>query len=375
MKILITGSHFTPAEATIAELLKQPDMDIVYVGRKFTLEGDKSQSVESQVLPKMGIKFISIITGRLQRSFTVHTIPSLLKIPIGILQSFFIIWKEQPDVVLSFGGYVAVPVVISSWFFSIPIILHEQTLVSGLANSISANFADKIAISFKENKEFKNKKTVLTGNPLRAEIFTDKEQIDTDLNEMVCLAKKENLPLILITGGNQGSHTINKTIAASLNDLNKIACVIHQTGDSSFRDFDHLSEQKNNLKYPDRYLPVKWIDGKSMGAILRKLDLVISRAGMNTLLELAYFGVPTLVIPLPYLYKNEQYVNAKYFEKLGLTRILTQNNFDEKSLLENIKIMLKNINKLKEDAKEAKKIVIVDAAKRLSLETMLLKNT
>ncbi len=372
MKILITGSHFTPAEATIEELLKQPDMKIIYVGRKFTLEGDKSQSVESQVLPKMGIKFIQIITGRLQRSFTIHTIPSILKIPIGILQSFFIIWKEKPDVVLSFGGYVAVPVVISSWLFSIPIILHEQTLVSGLANSICAYFADKIAISFAENKNFSETKTVLTGNPLRKEIFTDKEQMNADLNGIVHLAKKENLPLILITGGNQGSHIINKTISTSLNELNKIACVIHQTGDSKFKDFDNLSEQKNNLKNPERYLPVKWIDGKSMGAILRKVDLVISRAGMNTLLELAYFGIPTLVIPLPYLYKNEQNVNAKYFEKLGLSKILTQNELNEKNILENIKIMIRNIDQLKEKAKEAKKVVMVDAAKRLALETVLL---
>lgn len=373
MKILITGSHFTPAQATIEELRKQPDIKTVYIGRKFTLEGDKSQSVESQVLPKMGIKFISIITGRLQRSFTIHTIPSLLKIPFGILQSFFIIWKEQPDVVLSFGGYVAVPVVISAWLFSIPIILHEQTLVSGLANTISANFANKIAISFKENTQFNKEKLILTGNPLREEIFADKELMDTDLKEMVHLARKAKLPLILITGGNQGSHTVNKSVANALESLNKIAFIIHQTGDSKYNDFKYLSEQRNNLKYPERYLPVKWIEGRSMGALLKQVDLVVSRAGMNTLLELAYFGIPTLVIPLPYLYKNEQLVNAKYFEKLGLTKVLVQGELNERSLLVNIKTMLKDIDKLKENTKEAKKVVIVDAAKRLALETLLLK--
>ncbi|MDO8638890.1 MAG: UDP-N-acetylglucosamine--N-acetylmuramyl-(pentapeptide) pyrophosphoryl-undecaprenol N-acetylglucosamine transferase [Candidatus Daviesbacteria bacterium] len=373
MKILITGSHFTPAQATIEELQKHLDIEIVYVGRKFTLEGDKTQSVESQVLPEMGIRFIPIITGRLQRFFTIHTIPSLFKIPFGIVQSFFIVWNEHPDVVLSFGGYVAVPVVISSWLFSIPIILHEQTLVSGLANSISAIFADKIAVSFEENKEFNKNKTVLTGNPLRKEIFADEKLMNIDLQGIINVSKKENLPLILITGGNQGSHAINKTILESFEALNKIVCVIHQTGDSNFNDFEKLSEEKNNLKNPEKYLALKWIDGRNMGAILRKVDLVISRAGMNTLLELAYFGVPTLVIPLPYLYKNEQNVNAKFFEKMGLTTILSQNNLNENNLMEKIKIMLKNIDKLKESAIGAKKVVIIDAAKRLALETLLQK--
>ena len=372
MKILITGSHFTPAQATIEKLQNYPEVEIVYIGRRFTLEGDRSLSVESQVLPRMGIKFIPIITGRLQRSLTVHTIPSLFKIPIGIVQSFFIVWKEKPDVILSFGGYVAVPVVISAWLLSVPIILHEQTLVSGLANSISANFADKIAVSFTENKQFNEEKVILTGNPLRKEILADIKQISSDFREIFEVVKKENFPLVLITGGNQGSHAINKTVFESLEALNKIACVIHQTGDSNFNDFEKLTKKRSDLKNPERYLPVKWIDGKNMGAILTKVDFCVSRAGINTLLELAYLKVPSLVIPLPYLYKNEQNVNAKYFEKLGLVSIISQNSLNEKNLVENIKNMLSNIDKLKKQAEAAKSVVIIDAADRLALETFLL---
>src|SRR3990167_5082544 len=158
MKILVTGAHFTTAVAVIEELKNLPagrqeqkDIDIVYVGRKTTREGDSSHSVESQVLPQLGVKFISIITGRLQRAFTIYTFSSLLKIPIGFLQSFFILLKEKPDVILSFGGYVAVPLVIAGWLLSIPIIIHEQTLVSGLANTISSFFADKVAVSFEND--------------------------------------------------------------------------------------------------------------------------------------------------------------------------------------------------------------------------------
>src|SRR5437868_379316 len=119
MKILVTGAHFTPAVATIEQLKKYPDISIVYVGRKTTQEGDSSPSAESKILPTLGIKYIPITTGRLQRSFTIYTIPSLLKIPIGFIQAFYLILKEKPTVILSFGGYVALPLVFVGWLFSI----------------------------------------------------------------------------------------------------------------------------------------------------------------------------------------------------------------------------------------------------------------
>lgn len=368
MKILVTGAHFTTAVAVIEELKKQKDIKIVYVGRKTTREGDSSPSVESKVLPEMGVKFIPIITGRLQRAFTIYTIPSLLKIPIGFIQAFFILLKEKPDVILSFGGYVAVPQVLAGWLLSIPIIIHEQTLISGLANTISSFFADKIAVSFESNLTFKDGKTILTGNPLRKEILNStKEDLSNEYKSVFNIAKKDGLPVILVTGGNQGSHAINVAVEDCLNDLLKIAFVIHQTGDSKFQDFERLQIRKN-----DRYVASKFIY-KEMAYILKNVDLVVSRAGINTLSELAYLGTPTLVIPVPYLYKDEQNENAKYFEKLGLTKILPQKNLNGKNLLENIKNMIKNIDELKNKAKGAKGIIIPDAAKRLALETILLK--
>src|SRR3989344_6300272 len=100
IKVLLTGAHFTPAVAVAEELKKYPNVKLVYVGRKTTLEGDKTTSIESKVLPSLGVRFIPIITGRLQREFTIYTIPSLLKIPIGILQALYIILRERPDLVL-----------------------------------------------------------------------------------------------------------------------------------------------------------------------------------------------------------------------------------------------------------------------------------
>lgn len=373
MKILITGSHFTPAQAVIEELKKNVDCQITYVGRKYTMEGDRSLSAESQILPKLGVKFVPIITGRLQKTLTVYTLPSLLKIPVGFLQSFYILLKERPDAVLSFGGYVSVPMIISAWMLSIPIILHEQTLVSGLASQIGAVMADKIAVSFLENEFSKNRKVVLTGNPIRHQILEPNDgKMSDDISEIIDLYHKEKLLLVLIICGNQGSHLINRTVSEILEKLTEISCVIHQTGDSKFKDFETAQKQRETLEFVSRYLPVKWVTGDDMGKILQNADLVISRGGINTLLELAYSGTPALVIPIPYIYKDEQNVNARFFQKTGLAAILPQENLNAENLLQCIKKMVKNLSLLKKDAQKAKQLVIPDAAKRLALETILL---
>lgn len=367
MKVLITGAHFTPAVAVIEQLKKYPNINIVYVGRKTTQEGDSSPSQESQIIPGMGVKFIPIITGRLQRSFTFYTIPSLLKIPLGFLQALYIILTEKPEVILSFGGYVAVPVVFAAWLFSIPILVHEQTLVSGLANRISAIFADRIALSFKKN--IANEKIMVTGSPMREMI----KKIENKLGEatqIFKLAKKEKLPVILVTGGNQGSHVINKTVENCLDKLTKMACIIHVTGDNKFKDFERL---RDGEKIRGRYLVKKWI-GKEYAAILRKIDLVVSRSGINTLTELAYLGKPALVIPLEPLYKDEQNKNANYFQNLGLVKILPQTKLSEGSLLENIKTMLKHLDTWNKQAAKSRGAIAYDGARRLALEALILLN-
>lgn len=366
MKILITGTHFTPAVAVIEELKKMGDVNIVYVGRKNTLEGDSACSIESQVLPSLGVKFAPIIAGRLQRSFTLYTIPSLLKIPVGFIQALYIILSEKPDIILSFGGYLAVPVVFWGWLWSIPIIIHEQTLVSGLANKISALFADKVCLSFAKNPLTSKENVILTGNPIRKEITQPKDNLEKEYKSIFNTAKEKNLPVILITGGNQGSHVLNLAVEKVLDKLTKIALIIHATGDNKFHDFDRLEKMQNEY-----YLVRKWINDE-WGAVLAKIDLAVSRAGANTLSELAYLGKPTLVIPIPYLYQDEQNKNAAYFKKLGLVRILPQHELSPESLLFEIATMLKNLAPLTTAAKNAKTAVITGAAKRIALETMLL---
>lgn len=376
MKILITGTHFTPAVAVINELKKRKDMEIVYVGRGTTQEGDPTPSQESGEIPKLGVKFISIIAGRLQRSLTFYTIPSLLKLPIGFIQAFYIVLREKPDVILSFGGYIGIPVVFTGYLLSIPIIIHEQTLVSGLANKLSSLFADKIAVSFETDKLFKDKKTVLTGNPIRDEVLHPGVKLPSEYQDIFTVSRKEKLPLILIMGGNQGSHTINIALERILNQLKKISCLIHVTGESKYYDFERLIKLQD-----ERYLVKKWI-GKEYGAILKKVDLIICRAGINTLTEIAYMDKPALVIPIPYLYQDEQNKNAKYFANLGLARILPQTKLSGKSLLRHIQDCFNDLNlsrvksrdQWSKNMQRGERLNIPDAAKNLALETILLSH-
>ncbi len=378
MKILITGSHFTPAQATAEELQKIHNSEIVYIGRKHTIEGDSTLSQESQIFPKIGVKFIPIVAGRVRRIPDFQTFASLLKIPIGFIQSFYYLIKESPDVVLSFGGYVGVPVVFSAWLLNIPVIVHEQTLVSGLANRISNFFADKIAVSFNQGYSFDSDKTILTGNPIRKELLENaknsKLQISgaEKIGGILSLAKKNHLLVIYVTGGNQGSHVVNMAVSEILADLTDKFFVIHQTGDSNFRDFEKLVKEKDQFKNPQRYFVKKWFDVDDVSLILKNSDLVVSRAGVNTLFEFALFGIPTIVVPLPYLYKDEQNTNAKFFHHLGLCEILPQSSLNGRDLLKKIGNIFRDYNHFRKLALDAKKVVVLDAAKRLAQETLIL---
>lgn len=371
MKILITGAHFTPAQAVIEELKKDPRIEIVYVGRNKTMEGDNVPSVESQVLPKLGVKFIPITAGRLSLIPSIYSLISLFKIPIGFVQSFFILLKEKPVCLVSFGGYISLPLVFNAWILSIPIIIHEQTLVSGLSNTISSIFADRIAVSYEEDlKKFRGK-SFLSGNPIRKEILNP-QNISTEIKQTLELKDKKKLPLILIIGGNQGSHTINKTIEEILEELTKKIVIIHQTGDSKFRDFERLEEKKESLSTKQNYLVKKWISANDLGAIYKEVDLVISRAGANTLYELAYFGKPALVVPLANLYRNEQMENAKFFSQKGLVNILPQSKLSPELLLKKVKEMLGNLDSWSKSAARAKEVVKADASKILAQEIIIL---
>lgn len=368
MKLLIVaggGGHFAPALAVIEKLPK--DWDLLVVGRKYVFEGDQSLSLEYQTAKKLGIPFKPLTTGRLQRKFTRYTINSLLKIPIGLSQATRIISKFKPDVVLSFGGYVSVPITLASSILRIPLVIHEQTLDAGISNKLVAKFAKKICISWEESgKFFPVGKTVLTGNPLRKEFEMGDLRTEAFKNTISFGRKGE--PTIYITGGSSGSHAINVLIEGCIEKLLRKYNIIHQVGDSTqFKDFERLSRLRNNLQpeLKSGYKLVKFIEPSKVADFLNTADLVISRSGMNTITELIYFGKPSVLIPLPYGQHQEQLKNALFMKKLGLAEIAEQSELSPEKLYIKISEMFDTIDMYKKNADIGKKLIDIDAADKI----------
>lgn len=357
MKILIAGGHLSPAIAVIEELKKKHE--VVYVGRKYAMEGDNALSLEYQTVPGLGIKFEEINPGRLQRYFTRHTIPSLMRLPRGYKEAFHVIKRIKPDIVLGFGGYVQLPIIIGASLLRIPVVIHEQTFEAGLSNKLSSKFAKFICVSHKSSlKFFPKNKTIITGNPVRADILQSEGKIKQPSGSD---------PLIYITGGSLGSHFINELVLEQFEVLLDKCRIIHQSGDAKkFNDFEKLSKKKEELgKLGEKYLVFKFLDPSEVGFIMKNADLVVSRGGANTITELYILGKPSLVIPLPFGDSKEQIKNAKFLKESGLAEVLDQKNLDASSFLDRINDMIKNINKYKR--KEELEIPIDSVGKIISV--------
>jgi UDP-N-acetylglucosamine--N-acetylmuramyl-(pentapeptide) pyrophosphoryl-undecaprenol N-acetylglucosamine transferase len=360
MKLLIVaggGGHFAPALAVIEKLPQ--DWDVLLVGRKYSLEGDKALSFEYQTAKQLGIPFRPVTTGRLQRTLTKHTFLSLLKTPIGLYQSIQTMRFFRPDVVLTFGGYVSVPVVLAAKALRIPIIVHEQILEAGAANKFAARFAKKVCISWNESSRFFPKeKIILTGNPIRR-ITSGKQKVPKF---------KDKLPCLYITGGSAGAHAINLLIEGCIEQLLASYNIIHQTGDAKeFNDFERLNSLRNNLSetLKQRYLLKKFIDPADVFEIYQQADLIVSRSGINTVTELLYFGKPSLLIPLPYGQRNEQLKNALFIKSIGLSEVEEQKDLTPEKVYLKIREMFDTIDAYRKNAEKGKKLLDVHAADKI----------
>jgi len=335
MKILVVGGHLAPALAIIEELQKRgEDLEIVFVGRKYALDSEKTPSLEYKEIKKKGIKFISLQAGRLTRIFSVRSIRNFLRIPLGFINSFFIIDSQKPDRLVSFGGYLAVPLAFWAWFFRIPVYTHEQTINPGLANKTIGFFAKKIFVAFAEAETFfPRKKMIFCGNPLRNSTFRI-------IKKPFIVSK--NKKVIYITGGSLGSHSINEHVKKIITSLLRDFIVIHQTGETKeYHDFEDLQVLRGTLpeELANRYFLHRHFFEDEIGYIYSVADLVIGRSGANTFFEILHLEKMALFIPLPWSAGREQQRHAEIFAKAGCGEIFHQIESSEK-LLRLIKSML-----------------------------------
>jgi len=323
MKIVVTGGHHTPAVAVIDEIKRRnPNTRFYWFGHKHTLLGNKNSSFEYVDITSKKIPFFELKAGKLYKTYNLKR---LFKIPVGFVHAFILLRKINPDVVLSFGGYLGVPVVFFAKLLKIPSLTHEQTVVVGYANKFISKFADKVLVSYKESlKHFPKSKTVVVGLPLREGVFS---------KNMVKFKSENDLPTIFITAGKTGSHLINRGVEKILFDLLKVSNVIHQCGDNSItNDYKYLSKTYSDFKNKPKgnYFLNKFLNENEIGAAYNKANLVICRSGANTVSELLALKKFALLIPIPWVSHDEQNKNAQLLVTKNLGIIFEENNLINK---------------------------------------------
>lgn len=356
-KIVICGGHLTPALALIDQLKKEKNLELIFFGRKFSTEGSENISAEFKEIEQQNIKFVNIKAGRLSRKLTRHALGSYAKIPLGFFLSFYYLLKVRPKLIISFGGYLSLPVVFCGWLLGIDSICHEQAITPGLANRINSLFSRKIYVSWQNSaKYFPKEKTEVVGNLTRRDIFQTKPQ-----NPKIAAFLNKNPNYILVTGGNQGSHFINNLVFTNIKKLKDFS-IFHILGTANYRG-DHLKAKK--IKFGN-YFACDFVSTKDIGAVLNNASFLIARSGANTVWELAVLGIPAIFIPLPNSAGNEQLENAKILEKAGSATIIEQKNLSAGSLKDVIFTMQEKLNSYKSKAKDFSKTLPRNASNKLT---------
>ncbi len=320
----------------------------VFIGGKKGMIGDSNPSLESRKVPKTGIKFFGIRSGKLHRQFKLISIKLLFGIFGGLIDAYKIIKNEKYDLIISTGGYVTVPVVVVGKLKGIKVIIHEQTSVAGLANKINAKFADKIWITFSSSKKYFDKKKVELLNPFIRESRLKKNQVffenlDKDYKSFLQNIIKSDKKFIFFTGGGLGSHKINMWILKNLEKLAQKYNILIQTGENQlFDDYSKLETKKKSfdINLQKNIFIIKWFE-KEIAHIYEIADLVIGRPGVNTMLEVLATQNRAIFIPIPWSSNNEQRKNAEYFLKKQTGAIfaekdLKMNNGKLLNLIDNI---------------------------------------
>ena len=348
LNILLTGGHGATTGIAVIQALRKrlPLATISWIGTNTVISGSKATSLEYKIYPSMGVKYYSINAGKLQTKFTRHTISQLLLIPVGFVQAFFLLLKIRPRVILSFGGYSSFPVVFFAWCFRIPIVLHEQTVVAGRASALSAFFVNKIALSRIESlKYFPKEKCVVTGNPITSEVVAVKPKMS--------LGKIKTL---LVIGGSRGSEFINEIVFKIRDSLTTKYKVIHVTGE---RDYAKYSSYSNS-----NYRVLEFVNPSEMAKVYSESDIIISRAGANSVAEIISIKRPAILIPLPRTFLNEQVKNAEYASTFGVAKVILESECTEERLKLEIDSLFNNwqkkvndvSNKISPDAMASEKL-------------------
>ena len=350
-----TGGHTAPGLAGAA-LLRARGIACAWIGSRAGLEARRA--------PEAGIDYYAIPTGKLRRAWAWQNVPDvLINTPAGVGAAWRLLRRLRPRVVFATGGFVALPVAIAARLARVPLVVHEQTSVPGLANRIAARMATRVVVTFADSARlFGGADVALTGNPLRPEL-----RRGTRHAAIARFNLDPTLPLLYVTGGAQGAHAINRAVGEILPPLLAHAHVIHQCGDNpATGDRAWLAGRREALPpaLAARYTPIAWV-GDELADIYAAATLVVSRAGAGTVNECCQLGLAALYIPLPGTRGDEQTANARLVGRVQGCGILPQDGMTPALLLERIQSLLADPARLKEMGERARTLAVPDAAERL----------
>ena len=317
--VLFTGGgsagHVVPSLPLIAHFAA--------AGSRISYVGSQAGPERGLVTP-LGVPFYAIRSGKLRRYWSWRNVADVWWILVGIVQAIVLVGRLRPSVVFSKGGYAAFPVVVAAWVWRIPIVAHESDLTPGLANRLSLPFVAAVCTTFAVTEfPVRNRPVIHTGTPLRAELMRG----DADRGRTLLGAPRDR-PLVIVFGGSLGAEVLNQVVRDALDDLLEFATVVHVCGP---RRMD--SSLANRAGYRQfEYVGAEW------GDMLAAADVVVSRAGANSLYELVALRKPHLLVPLPRsASRGDQISNAAYAQSRGWSRVVAEEDLDAARLDTNVR--------------------------------------
>lgn len=351
MKVLVTGGHLTPAIALIDYLQQhEPDMELLFIGREFS-RGTEQKAHERREVTRRGVPFIPLHSGKLSFSNPLQLCIQSVRIAIATLKAVGILLKYKPDTCVSFGSYVAVPVAVAAWLLRIPTITHEQTKTAGFANRLIGLLATKVAVSYPESLiHFSKRKTSVTGNLIRERVLTH-SAVKPDW-----IPRQWTTPILYITGGSQGSEILNTTVAQCLKSILKDWFIIHQCGSPTrTRDYAaelHILASQLPKRLQQRYCIREWLTEDELSWVYSHATAAISRAGANSVEELALRGIPAIFVPLPFSLNDEQLHNAQALSQKQQALLLQQKDLNPETLLHELEVLQQQEKKLRRNLRQ-----------------------
>lgn len=324
-KIVLTGGgtagHVTPNIALIPELRKD-GWDISYVGTE--------KGIEHELIEREGVPYYSVRSGKLRRYLSKENVKDAFKVLGGISDAKKVLKEIKPDVIFSKGGFVAVPVVIAAGKLGIPVVAHESDMTPGLANRLAMPYAKTVCTTFPETVKYvKDGKGVYTGSPIRKELFDSSREKGL----RYCGFNSEK-PVILSMGGSLGAVKINNALRAALPSLLKDFQIVHLCGKGNV---------DKSLEGTKGYKQFEYVN-EELKDIFAAADVIISRAGSNSISEFLALKKPCLLIPLSAnASRGDQILNAESFEKQGFAKVLNEES------IEKIEIEIRDLYDHRED--------------------------